>query len=178
MSVTDDYGLPDDSAPVTTTATTNESGSGLRKQLTDTLAANKAYQERITSLEAERRTDKLTGLAKDAGLSGDAATRYPADAEVTPEKFTAWLDEQKTFAQQLLGATTQPGAQTAAPATPTAPAGVTPADQLSAARVQAQADGASPPVDGLDGMLNRLADRNVPWPQLQQEMEAFGFKNP
>jgi hypothetical protein len=175
MTVTDDFDLPGNEQPPAGTPQ-QQSGSGLRQQLEAALAEKKAMADRVTALEAERRGDKLTSLVKGAGLPEAAAARYPADAEVTPEKVTEWANAEKAYAQQLTG--TQPAPPTATqPGQPTPPVGVTPEAQAAAALVQTAEAGAQPPTEGLEGMLARLRDPSVSWPQLQQEMAAMGFKD-
>lgn len=178
MSVADDYDLPPEDGQ-TPAGTPQQSGSGLRKQLEDALAANKALQARTAKLETEQRTTTLTSLVKGAGLPDAAAARYPADAEVTPEKVTAWAEAEKAYAQQLAG-TTPAGAELPAatqPGQPVPPVGITPEAQAAMAAVQAAAAGASPPTEGLEGMYARLHDRSVSWPDLQKELRSMGFKD-
>ncbi len=57
------------------------------------------------------------------------------------------------------------------------PVGVTPETVRAAALVDQAAAGASPPTDGLEGMLTRLQDRGIPYPQLLEEMRSFGFRD-
>jgi hypothetical protein len=57
------------------------------------------------------------------------------------------------------------------------PVGVSPEDRRAAERVQAALDGAMPQADGLDGMLAMLLDRTMSWPQQQEVMRAFGFRD-
>lgn len=56
---------------------------------------------------------------------------------------------------------------------------VSPADRRSAELIQAAADGAAPsgPDSGLEGLMTRLRDRGIPYPQLLQEMRSFGFRD-
>lgn len=174
MSVTDDYDLPGNEQPPA--GASQETGSGLRKQLEAAVAEKTAMAERLAKLETQQRTNELTSLVKGAGLPEAAAARYPADAEVTPEKITAWAEAEKAYAQQLTG--TQPAPPTATqPGAPTPPVGVTPEAQAAAALVQTAAAGAQPPTEGLEGMYARLQDKSVSWPQLQQEMRSMGFRD-
>ena len=174
MSVADEYTLPgEESEEPAEKAEAQQSGSTLRQKLEAALATNRALTERTAALEAERRTDRLASLAREAGVTEAVASRYPTDSEATPEKFSAWLEGEKTYAQQLAGTTTQ---QQSAE-TPATTQAVNPADQLAAARIQAATDGAQPAVDGLENLLARLQDRSVDWPTLQKEMEAFGFRD-
>lgn len=170
MPVTDDFDLPGNESPAAD-ASQQETPSGLRKQLETANAEKRAMAERVAKLEAQQRTTELTNLVKGAGLPEAAAARYPADAEVTPEKVTEWVNAEKAYAQQLTG--TQPTPPV--PDVPAPAAGVTPEAQAAAAKVAAAAAGASPPTEGLEGMYARLQDRSVPWPQLQEEMAAMGF---
>jgi hypothetical protein len=180
MSVADDFALPGEETTPPAGATTTQqqpSGKDLRTQLEQSLAANKALQERLDKVEAVRRTRDLTDLVKSAGLPEAAAARYPGDAEVTPEKVTEWATAEKAYAAQLAGQPApNPGAEPAATTQPAPPVGVTPqavtAQQLAD---QAQA-GAQAPAQGLDGMLARLRDPSVSWPQLQQEMRSMGWR--
>lgn len=173
MTVADDYALPGE-GQTPPADQSQQSGGQLRKQLEDALAVNKALQERITAQDAAARASTLTSLVKGAGLPEAAAARYPADAEVTPEKVTEWVNAEKAYAQQLI----QPTPPDAPPGAPAQPIGVTPEAQAAAAKVAAAAAGASPPTEGLEGMYARLQDRSVPWTQLQEELAAMGFQNP
>jgi hypothetical protein len=177
MSVANDFGLPEDDEPAATPDTTPQPGKGLRARYEEAIATNKALTDRVSAMESERRTSRLAELAKAAGLPDTAATRYPADAEVTPEKFNPWAEQEKAYAQQLLGSAAAPAEQPAQPGTPPPPQGVTAADQLAAARVQAQADGSQPAVEGLDHMLARLQDKSTDWPTLKAELDALGFRD-
>ena len=56
-------------------------------------------------------------------------------------------------------------------------AGITPEVRSAAALDRAASEGAQPPTEGLEGMYQRLQDRSVPWPQLQREMAALGFRD-
>lgn len=174
MSVTDDFDLPGDETPPAGTSE-QETPRDLRKQLAEANAAKKAMAERVAALEAQQRTTELTSLVKGAGLPETAAARYPADAEVTPEKVKEWADAEKTYAQQLTGTQAAPPAPT--PGQPAPPVGVTPEQVRAAALDRAASEGAQPPTEGLEGMYQRLQDRSVPWPQLKQEMDAMGFRD-
>jgi hypothetical protein len=57
------------------------------------------------------------------------------------------------------------------------PVGVSPEDRQAQERVQAALDGAMPQVDGLDGVLAMLRDKSLPWPDQQEVMRAFGFRD-
>jgi hypothetical protein len=57
------------------------------------------------------------------------------------------------------------------------PVGVSPEDRQAQERVQAALDGAMPQVDGLDGVLAMLRDRSMPWPEQQEVMRSFGFRD-
>ena len=190
MSVTDDFALPgEETTPPAGTGQQQQSGGQLRQQLETAIAEKKAMADRVTALEADRRKRDLTDLVKGAGLPEAAAARYPGDAEVTPEKVTAWAEAEKAYAwaeakkayaQQLTGATPGTAAQppaTTQPAVPTPPVGVSPEAQRAAELTAAAQAGSSPPTEGLEGMLARLRDPSVDWPQLQKEMAAMGFKD-
>lgn len=182
MSVIDDFDLPDDGpagVPATPNPQPNQpSGSGLRKQLEDTLAEKKALTDRLTALEAERRATTLTTAMQAAGLPEAAAARYPADAEATPEKITAWAEAEKAYAQQLVGTAPAADGSPATAGQPAPPAGVPAATQQAMAAVAAAQAGAPATEAGLEGMLARLRDPSVSWPQLQAEMAALGINPP
>lgn len=177
MPVTDDFGLPGEEQTPAANTSQQETPSGLRKQLEEANAAKKAMAERVAALEAKERTNELTSLVKGAGLPEAAAARYPADAEVTPEKVTAWAEAEKAYALQLTGGQ-QPQPDTAQqPGQPVPPVGVTPETQAAMGKAAAAAAGASPPTEGLEGMYARLQDRSISYPQLLEEMAAMGFRN-
>lgn len=179
MSVTDDFALPgEEQTPPAGTATQQpQSGSGLRQQLEQSLAEKTAATARVKELEATLRKRDLTDLVKGAGLPESAAARYPADAEVTPEKVTAWADAEKAYAQSLTGQPAPPQAGEPPAATQPAPPAVPPEVQRAMGQVDQAQAGAQPPVQGLEGMHQRLQDRSVPWPQLQEELKAMGFRD-
>jgi hypothetical protein len=178
MSVADDFALPGEEQTPPAGTSQPETASGLRKQLEEANAAKRAMAERVAKLEADQRKRDLTDLVKGAGLPEAAAARFPADAEVTSEKVTEWAAAEKAYAQQLAGVQpTPPTPDTPTPGATAPPVGVTPEAQAAAQRVAAAAAGASPPTEGLDGMYQRLQDRSVPWPQLQQELDAMGFRD-
>jgi hypothetical protein len=175
MSVTDDFALPGEEQTPPADTSQQETASGLRAQLKAANDAKAAMAERVAKLETQQRTNELTSLVKGAGLPEAAAARYPADAEVTPEKVKEWADAERTYAQQLTGTQAAPPAPT--PGQPVPPVGITPEQVRAAALDRAASEGAQPPTEGLEGMYQRLQDRSIPYPQLQQEMRAMGFRD-
>ena len=111
-----------------------------------------------------------------AALAAAEAADHPAETpdtagEVGPpdrEALVAALAEERR-------ATAEAEAQYAALARE--PVGITPEDRLAQERIDAALHGAMPQVDGLDGVLAMLRDRSMPWPQQQEVMRAFGFRD-
>lgn len=72
-----------------------QTGGALRKQLEETLAANKKLEDRLNMLE---RKETVTGLFKEKGIDPAAAALVPADAD--PQK---WLEQNAQFLRSVEG---------------------------------------------------------------------------
>lgn len=85
-------------------------GGGLRKQLEETLAANKALRERVETFEAAQRVSSVENYLSSQGLPKEAAKFVPAD--VTDVKaMETWVSENgKLFTAQQTGNTMQSNA--------------------------------------------------------------------
>jgi hypothetical protein len=148
-----DYDLPPD--PPEESA--GRSARAWRRRLADQARENAELRRALRAYEeAAQRPPETPGPADDQppdaavlAASLDAERRALAEAE----------DQHALLARQ--------------------PIGVSPADQQAAARIQAATDGAAPsgPDSGLEGLMTRLRDRGIPYPQLLQEMRSFGFRD-
>ena len=141
----------------------------------------------LAAARAERRVveEKLSALqrrhseAQPSSADGQAAAEAAAEPAETPDTVgEAGPPDQDALVAALAeerAATAEIEAQYAALAGE--PVGVTPKDRRAAELVQIQGDGALPATDSLDGLLIRLRDRSIPYPQLQAEMRAFGLRD-
>jgi hypothetical protein len=162
----DDLNLPDDAgggAPPDQGGNADVSGSGLRKQLEDALAAKKAAETQLGDLQKEQRQRDLT----EAGLSEAARADYPPGASTDAAAVKEWLAAK----QAAYGVT---ATQQAPPAA--APPAVSPAAQQAMQQAQQAQAGAVPTAQGLEGLLARMRDKSVAWPELKQELTAYGFE--
>jgi hypothetical protein len=82
-----------------------QTGGALRRQLEETLAANKRLEERLTQLE---RKETVGGLFKEKGIDPAAVALVPADAD--PQK---WLEQNAQFLRTVEGVPANQEKQTA-----------------------------------------------------------------
>lgn len=176
-NVADDFTLPgegDQQQP--TQQTQQQQGSGLRRQLEDALAAQRAAEARLAEYATRERAATIANAVKEAGLADTAAGLYPKDAEATPEAVKTWAEQLRAAVgtpQQQPGQ--QPGQQPAGQ-----PTGLQPADiqAIRAAQLAAASATDGGAAVGLEGLHTRMNDWSVPWPQLAAEMQAMGFHPP
>jgi hypothetical protein len=169
MSILDDYGLPADGDdrrrgedPAVWRARLRDQGRENRR-LRAELAARDAAGQRSPADEARGRDDLAEQQQPDvAGQQAELLELNQARAAAE-----ALLEAERVAFREAAGL----------PAGAEIPAATTPEAIRASALVNAAAAGASPPTEGLEGMLTRLQDKSVSWPQLQQEMQAMGFKD-
>ena len=82
-----------------------QTGGALRRQLEETLAANKKLEERLTQLE---RKEAVSGLFKEKGIDPAAVALVPVDAD--PQK---WLEQNAQFLRTVEGVPANQEKQTA-----------------------------------------------------------------
>ena len=161
----DAYDVPADSGwprPGERARALNESWA-LKSRLKDQSKANRRLA--AENAELRRRVDRLDAV--DYGGVPEPPADPTAATEPAPDAAdTADLRAQVAEAQAQVAELERQ------------PVGIPPEVQRSMELVsQAQAS-ASAPADGVEGLLARMKDRSVPYPQLVQEMRAYGFRQP
>jgi hypothetical protein len=155
MSDPYDYGWPTDPS------------DDAHRQQQDTSTWRRRLREQGRELRELR---KALAAAEAAAESSPPTPEHPEPAE--PAEQATTLAEQLVEAQQAAVE-----AQEAYEVETRKPAGVTPEQIRAAQLVEAQADSALSPPAGLEGLLSRMQDRSVPYPQLLAEMKMWGFKD-
>lgn len=96
----------DDLIDDSSTGSGQSNGGGLRKQLEDVLAQNKALQDQLAQVAANERTRSLESAFTKHGVPTLAKDLFPSDAEPSDEAVTAFVAKYG----QLWGATAAPAA--------------------------------------------------------------------
>jgi hypothetical protein len=108
-----------------------------------------------------------------------AALAARGAADPPPEPGDGQSDDDRSEVAERIAAAQAAAAkaEAAAEALSRQPVGIPPEVIRAAQLTDIAQSGAIAPSSGLDGMLTRLQDRSVPFPQLLEEMRAMGFRD-
>jgi hypothetical protein len=140
---------------------------GLRAKLRDAGREKRALE--AENAELRRRVERLEPVDYGRRSEPETPAADPGGAEQPDQA------DPRAELEQLQQA--RAAAEAAAAELSRQPVGIPPEAQR-AMQLDRQAEaGATPPTQGLEGILSRLQDRSVPYPQLLEEMRSMGFRD-